>query len=122
MYDNPQSFSGYPCKEYVPYRQEGSYGNHMMHHYGYKPEHKHHYKPYMSYPDYHSSYEGGQVKQMLAYLQPAINHCMCEVESKGTKHAVEEGALLGFLMGRGCDYQEALCLVESGEVHGMFKG
>ncbi|MCL1918685.1 MAG: hypothetical protein FWG14_10280 [Peptococcaceae bacterium] len=63
-----------------------------------------------------------QVDTMLAHLSPAVQHSMREVGNKGIEHAVKEGSLLGYLMGKGYSFHDAVDVVESGEVGGLFIG
>ena len=52
-------------------------------------------------------------QQALNILSPAINHGLREAQHLGYQHALTEAVAIGYLMGRGYDYNTAWQTVES---------
>jgi len=57
-------------------------------------------------PDYNNS---------IMLVMPAVGHSLREAGPVNVKHAVTEAALIAYLIGRGYNYQQAICIVESWE-------
>jgi hypothetical protein len=76
-------------------------------------------QPYF-YTDYsrnhhHTSYPSSYnlQQQTLTVIGPAVSHGLREAQHLGYQHALTEAVAIGYLMGRGYDYNKALKMVES---------
>ncbi|RDW20138.1 hypothetical protein CWR48_05370 [Oceanobacillus arenosus] len=70
-------------------------------------DYRYHQQP--SYPQTHTTLQ----QHTLAAINPAVQHGLREAQHLGFQHALTEAVAIGYLMGRGYNYQTAWRMVES---------
>ncbi|MCL1852884.1 MAG: hypothetical protein FWF88_07610 [Peptococcaceae bacterium] len=60
---------------------------------------------------YHHNY-GAWDRNLYARLHPAVQHSIREVNTRGVEHALMESTMLGYMMGKGYSFHDALRIVE----------
>ncbi|WP_235822203.1 hypothetical protein [Gottfriedia luciferensis] len=68
--------------------------------------------------DYYDFYRNPQTsgmtsQQVLSIINPAVSHGLREAQHLGYQHALTEAVAIGYLMGRGYDFNTAWKTVES---------
>jgi len=71
-------------------------------------------QPPYTYDDYYRNPQQAiSPQQTLTLLNPAISHGLREAQHLGYQHAMTEAVAIGYLMGKGYDYNTAWKTVES---------
>lgn len=67
------------------------------------------------YDDYYRYPQTSSIssQQVLTLINPAVTHGLREAQHLGFQHALTEAVAIGYLMGRGYDYNTAWKTVES---------
>ncbi|MEH7402901.1 MULTISPECIES: hypothetical protein [Bacillaceae] len=71
------------------------------------------YVPYNHNDYYRNPQQTVNPQQILTLINPAVSHGLKEAQQLGYQHALTEAVAIGYLMGKGYDYNTAWKTVES---------
>jgi hypothetical protein len=71
------------------------------------------YLPYNHNDYYRNPQQAVNPQQILTVLNPVVSHGLKEAQQLGYQHALTEAVAIGYLMGKGYDYNTAWKTVES---------
>ncbi|WP_096190552.1 hypothetical protein [Evansella halocellulosilytica] len=62
---------------------------------------------------HHHPHHHHEAQETLSIIEPAVSHGLREAQHLGFEHALREAVAIGYLMGRGQDFQTAWNTVEA---------